>query len=564
MLHKYSSNYYSTERDLSCYSLLEREESKHDGTFNNSLGVGFEDSSIEGQDSFEQNVESSWSYVGDEAIADIHTSNSNSHPKSKSTFSKDESNNLNSYEDISGVLNKSLTNMSNELKDSSTISNISYTSRHNFDLNGKSIDTKILPPSPTSPRTTFIGGCIREGINPLSRIIIRKKLSSVLDLENFNLGDVTGKILAECIHELPFVDSINLGANNLTDFSLKHLLNSMMKMETLTNLNISRNKIDGSSSTALAKWCSSPSCTIKVLTLQHADVDDDECHDFVGGLYTNSKIRELDLSHNFIGQKEGMKGVVTGGSALAEYLKSNKCGLTTLKVAWNSIRLDSACELSRALSINNTLTFLDLSYNGMGSAAGEALGDSIAYNKALKTLIIKNNNLNGCSCFTICVGVQENYAMKYLCMDENPIGELGAKALLQIPVMCGTRVSISAASCNTGLRGDPRANSFDYSFPCREYELKMENEFDRAVAMSILQIVASHSSYIFQSIYYELPGNSSKRLKLVQAISKEKENYFDENQKAIVLGLKKMLDASSSVEAGNIKLVFSYFIFILF
>lgn len=492
----------------------------------------------------------------DDDIADIHTSHANSRKKNKTLVTeKDQSNNLNSFEDISGVLNRSLVNISKETKQFSTMSNISYTSRYNFDLNGKSIDTKILPPAPTSPRTTFIGGCIREGINPLSRIIIRKKLSSVLNLERFNLGDITGKILAECIHQLPFVDSVNLADNNLTDFSLKHLLNSMMKIETLTNLNLSRNKIDGYSSTALAKWCSSPACTIRILTLQHADVDDGECNDFVSGLYTNSRIRELDLSHNFIGQKEGMKGVITGGTALAKYLESNKCGLTTLKVSWNSIRLDSACELSRALAINNTLTFLDLSYNGMGSAAGEALGDSIAYNKSLKTLIISNNNLNGCACFTICVGVQENFAMKYLCMDENPIGELGAKAMLQIPVMCGSRVSISAASCNTGLRGDPRANSFDYSFPCREYELKMDVEFDRAVAMSILQIVASHSSYIFQSVYYELPGQASKRLKLVQAISKEKEKYFDENQKAVVFGLKKMLEASSSVEAGKLLII---------
>ena len=65
--------------------------------------------------------------------------------------------------------------------------------------------------------------------------------------------------------------------------------------------------------------------------------------------------------------------ITTGGEALAEYLRSDGCRLEALHLAWNSIRLGSAMDMVQAVSVNATLTFLDLSYNGLGSAAGELM-----------------------------------------------------------------------------------------------------------------------------------------------------------------------------------------------
>ena len=68
-----------------------------------------------------------------------------------------------------------------------------------------------------------------------------------------------------------------------------------------------------------------------------------------------------------------MLEITTGGEALAEYLRSDGCRLEALHLAWNSIRLGSALDIVNSISVNATLTFLDLSYNGLGSDAGELM-----------------------------------------------------------------------------------------------------------------------------------------------------------------------------------------------
>jgi hypothetical protein len=59
--------------------------------------------------------------------------------------------------------------------------------------------------------------------------------------------------------------------------------------------------------------------------------------------------------------------LTTGGEAIAELLRSPMCKLRTLDLAWNCIRLDSGIELASAMAVNKTLTYLDLSYNGLGT-----------------------------------------------------------------------------------------------------------------------------------------------------------------------------------------------------
>ena len=50
------------------------------------------------------------------------------------------------------------------------------------------------------------------------------------------------------------------------------------------------------------------------------------------------------------------------------------------------IRLDSANQLCDAMRVNRTLTYLDLSYNALGTEGGLRLGSSLLENKTLKVL----------------------------------------------------------------------------------------------------------------------------------------------------------------------------------
>ena len=135
----------------------------------------------------------------------------------------------------------------------------------------------------------------------------------------------------------------------------------------------------------------------------------------------------------------------------------------------------------RSLSTNTSITYLDLSYNSLAQDGGVALGVALEYNTSLNTLIISNNNIDAVACFTICTGVIHNKHLKKVIFDGNPIAEQGARALMLVPMHVGGRVELSAKKCNITMK-DP-ACWFDFDKPCRDYNLDMEDGFERAVAM---------------------------------------------------------------------------------
>lgn len=407
---------------------------------------------------------------------------------------------------------------------------------------------------PVSPRTKYLSGCIRDGLQPMPNLVLRKGFTTSHNLAHFGIGDKMGCVLAPCLKDLPHIESVNLADNNLTDVSMKHLIQALISIQTLQELNLSRNKIDGESSEALAVYVSRADCPLVRLILQSADVDDDEADHFIQCLTSNEHILELDLSSNLLGTAESTSNsgddVQTGGVSIANFISSESCKLQVLKLAWNSIRATSAKKLAAAVAFNNTLTYLDLSCNGMGYAAGEVLGDSIMENRTLKTLLLANNNFTSTSCISICVGVAENLAMKTLSLDENPIGVMGGKIMMQTSIVLGSRVTLTAGGSNM-IAQDARC-WYDPSMPCRDYQLNLSEPFHRAVAFHLLQTVATHSTLIFSNFMYEPPsGGKATKLQLVQSLSTDRENYFDEEQKNVLKGLRLLLEAASNSALGT-------------
>jgi hypothetical protein len=311
----------------------------------------------------------------------------------------------------------------------------------------------------TSPRTKYIAACLKKNMNPRMSLILRKRVSADLNLQHQGMGDTLGVLFADSLKELPYVHSINLADNNLTDVSIGPILRSIILMSNVTSLNISNNMIDSKSTHALAEYLRSPNCSIQKLILQKSDIDDSECHMFVEALKENSSLLELDLSNNKIGQAETLNTVqpdyITGGEALADMLASNSCKLQYLNLAWNLIRLDGGIALAGCVATNRYVTYLDLSYNALGKDGGEVLGSSLLGNTILRTLLLANNNINFSACFAICVALEENFSLRKLSLDGNPIGEGGGRALMQVPFTAGT-VPFPSSPCPTS----------PYSRPC--------------------------------------------------------------------------------------------------
>ena len=425
----------------------------------------------------------------------------------------------------------------------------------NLTLTGKLINDGLDITEPVSPRTKYIEGCLREKLNPRASLVIRKKLTKKLELQHLGFGDDYGKLLAESLKDLPFLESINIADNNLTDDGLGPIICAIVKIPGLLEVDMSQNEIGSVAAEAMGTYLESESCTLKRLILKNADVDDFEGAAFITALMKNKSVKEIDLSNNKLGVAENlntvMPDITTSGEALAELLRNPNCQVQTLKLAWNMLRLDGGIELASSLAYNKSLTYLDLSYNALGKDGGMALGDSLINNRTLKTLLLATNAIDSVACFTICTGVLENENLEHINLDGNAIGEQGARALMMIPTIVGARVKISAQKCNVSLRDS--ACYFDFDNLLNDYKLELSKPFERAIALLLLQLVVGHHTYIFENFEYEevTDGKRSGRRDQIQLIpyrDTSKMQYFDDKQRKIEHGFKSIIDACSNIE----------------
>ena len=367
------------------------------------------------------------------------------------------------------------------------------------------------------------------------------------------MGDKMGIIFAQSLKELPFVHTLDLTDNNLTDVGLYPIIMSVISLPNLTNLNLSNNIVDGESSKALATYLSTPSCALERLIMQNADVDDEECQMFVASLMAshNLNFKELDLSKNIIGKSENLNTVmpdlITGGEALADLLSANTCHLDTLRLGWNMIRLDGAKEFAESLAETMFLTDLDLSYNALGKEAGEILGKSLITNKSLRLLNISNNNINSTACFTICVALEENKTLHSLILDGNPIGELGFTLTSQIPVVIGGRLKVSTDSCNTRIR-DSEDHKIDINNIADSYVLDMSRPFERAIFFKILNTASRNRSISVEKCYLTSPQTGKEmNIKFIRTPSDAKIKALSEGMKLEIMKLRKIEEIAQDV-----------------
>jgi Ran GTPase-activating protein (RanGAP) involved in mRNA processing and transport len=166
---------------------------------------------------------------------------------------------------------------------------------------------------------------------------------------------------------------------------------------------------------ALSRFCR---CPLTVLSLERADVDDDECVSLVGEIHRNRKsmLRSLNVARNFIGERESRNVVqpefVTGAEAIAEWLGSRACVLRALDISWNMIRGDSAVQLGEALATNDSLQHLSVAYNGIGREGGSALGFSLFQNSTLRKLDVSHNSISPSAAYTFAIAIARPRALE--------------------------------------------------------------------------------------------------------------------------------------------------------
>ncbi|XP_072892063.1 NACHT, LRR and PYD domains-containing protein 12-like [Hemitrygon akajei] len=189
---------------------------------------------------------------------------------------------------------------------------------------------------------------------PTCAVVLKKKISNCVTDKHW--GFVPSPVSLCPSPSLSLISSLR--SVGLTDSGAEDLASALSTNPSLTELDLSHNKLGDSGVKLVSAALRNPECKIQT----HVGLTDSGAEDLVSALSTNPSLTELDLSHNKLGD--------SGVKLVSAALRNPECKIQTLISRLNKVGLtDSGAEdLASALSTNPSLMELDLSYNNLGDS----------------------------------------------------------------------------------------------------------------------------------------------------------------------------------------------------
>eukprot|EP00759_Apiculatamorpha_spiralis_P028052 PhF_6_TR30603/c0_g1_i1/m.45043 len=165
---------------------------------------------------------------------------------------------------------------------------------------------------------------------------------------------------------------------------------------------------------------------LHTLRLPENRIDDNILKGILSGLVRNHTVTNLDFSHNKI--EDG------GARVLATILMRMEPppSIRTLNLTDNLIRAQGACDLSRALEINQQLTELRLKLNRLGDEGGKVIAEALKSNKTLVYLTLAHNELGSETAKALSDALRVNDVLKTLDISGNPFQEEGGRLIRDV------------------------------------------------------------------------------------------------------------------------------------
>lgn len=258
------------------------------------------------------------------------------------------------------------------------------------------------------------------------------------------------------------------------------------------------------SSKTIMNYIRDPTCTLKALILNGADVDDYEVGNLCDAMIENTSILTLGLSRNLLGSDEHRKllepELELAGDGLARLLLKNR-KLTSLDLSWNSLRASCATAIGRALKRNCTIKKLQLQFNSFGDLGTQSIGYALKYNSSLTELDLSNNSIVPRSACVLANALSHNETLSFLNLSDNVLGRVGGQAVvaaIQRSQEIKRIIKFSGCDCS---KEDP--SLFDPARPQGTWYLDLAEPYGQMIAEECFFLANFRAGCSIEQLMYE-------------------------------------------------------------
>ncbi|XP_062393581.1 NACHT, LRR and PYD domains-containing protein 3-like isoform X2 [Sardina pilchardus] len=209
---------------------------------------------------------------------------------------------------------------------------------------------------------------------------------------------------------------------DLQEDSCKILASALQSNSLLKELDLSSNYLGDSGVRLLSVGLKHTNCKLETLRLAGCDLQEDSCKILASALQSNSLLKELDLSSNYLGD--------SGVRLLSVGLKHTNCKLETLRLAACKLSEKSCGIVATVLQSPNSLIDMDLRHNVLRDSGVQLLSKGLSSPHCkLQTLRLADCKLTDKLCEIAASILQSPNSLLQLNFSNNDLGDSGVQLL---------------------------------------------------------------------------------------------------------------------------------------
>ncbi|XP_040188276.1 NACHT, LRR and PYD domains-containing protein 12-like [Rana temporaria] len=254
-------------------------------------------------------------------------------------------------------------------------------------------------------------GIQKEGLERLEQAL---HTVEDLSLRDNNLKDEGIRTVCKVLkHPCCRIQKLCLSSNGLTQNSFDHLAPTICINQSLRSLDLSYNNMDGPQLSDLMTALSSGSCRIEELLLNCANLTHTSCSQLASAIKESQSLRKLDLTDNRL---EGPHF-----SDLMTALSSPTCRIEELVLSCDGKKMDSSCiQLDSAICSSQSLRSLNLSGSCLIGPLFTSLMKALSSPSCkLQELILKDSKLTDRSSSQLASALSQNQSLRKLDLSYN-------------------------------------------------------------------------------------------------------------------------------------------------